>query len=91
MSDKILRVVQVGTHHDHAPAPISTFDHMEGFELLGIINDTDEPGDSMHPMFNEPHADNVPEYITWENLERILKKLSGRSDIFYGTNKEVLL
>lgn len=66
MADKVLRVVQVGTHHDHAPAPISTFDHMEGFELLGIINDTDEPGDSMHPMFNEPHADNVPEYITWE-------------------------
>ena len=31
------------------------------------------------------------EYITWENLERILKKLSGREDIFYGTNSEVLL
>ena len=31
------------------------------------------------------------EFITWENLERIVKKLSGRSDIFYGTNKEVLL
>lgn len=31
------------------------------------------------------------EYITWENLERIFKKLSGHKDIFYGTNKEVLL
>jgi peptidoglycan/xylan/chitin deacetylase (PgdA/CDA1 family) len=31
------------------------------------------------------------EYITWENLERILKKLSGRAEIFYGTNREVLL
>ena len=31
------------------------------------------------------------EYITWEELERILKKLSGREDIFYGTNSEVLL
>lgn len=31
------------------------------------------------------------EYITWENLERILKKLSGREDIFYGTNREVLV
>ena len=30
------------------------------------------------------------EYITWENLERILKKLSGREEIFYGTNTEVL-
>ncbi|MBQ8320726.1 MAG: polysaccharide deacetylase family protein [Clostridia bacterium] len=30
------------------------------------------------------------EYITWENLERILKKLSGREEIFYGTNSEVL-
>ena len=31
------------------------------------------------------------EYITWENLEIILKKLSGREEIFYGTNTEVLL
>ena len=31
------------------------------------------------------------EFISWENLERILKKLSGKEDIFYGTNKEVLL
>ncbi|MBE5753607.1 MAG: polysaccharide deacetylase [Clostridiales bacterium] len=27
----------------------------------------------------------------WENFERICKKLSGKADIFYGTNKEVLL
>lgn len=31
------------------------------------------------------------EYISWEKFERICKKLSGRADIFYGTNKEVLL
>lgn len=31
------------------------------------------------------------EYITWENFERICKKLSGREDIFYGTNAEALL
>ncbi|MBQ7924029.1 MAG: polysaccharide deacetylase family protein [Clostridia bacterium] len=31
------------------------------------------------------------EYISWEAFERICKKLSGRADIFYGTNKEVLL
>jgi peptidoglycan/xylan/chitin deacetylase (PgdA/CDA1 family) len=31
------------------------------------------------------------EYISWENFERICKKLSNRADIFYGTNKEVLL
>lgn len=30
-------------------------------------------------------------YISWEKFERICKKLSGRADIFYGTNKEVLL
>ena len=30
-------------------------------------------------------------YITWEAFERICKKLSGKEDIFYGTNKEVLL
>jgi len=31
------------------------------------------------------------EYITWEKFEQICKKLSNHSDIFYGTNKEVLL
>lgn len=28
-------------------------------------------------------------YITWEKFEEICKKLAGRSEIFYGTNKEV--
>ena len=31
------------------------------------------------------------EYISWETFERICKKLSGKADIFYGTNREVLL
>ena len=31
------------------------------------------------------------EYISWETFERICQKLSGKADIFYGTNKEVLL
>ena len=31
------------------------------------------------------------EYISWENFERICQKLSGHGDIFYGTNREVLL
>ena len=31
------------------------------------------------------------EFISWEKMEDICKKLSGRADIFYGTNKEVLL
>ena len=31
------------------------------------------------------------ERITWENFDRICKKMSGREDIFYGTNKEILL
>ena len=30
-------------------------------------------------------------YITWEEFERICQKLAGHEDIFYGTNKEVLL
>ena len=31
------------------------------------------------------------EYISWEKFEEICKKLANREDIFYGTNKEVLL
>ena len=30
------------------------------------------------------------EYITWEKFEEVCKRLSGKSDIFYGTNLEVL-
>ena len=30
-------------------------------------------------------------YIAWEKFEEICKKLSGREDIFYCTNKEALL
>ena len=29
------------------------------------------------------------EYITWENFEKICARLAGRSEIFYGTNREV--
>lgn len=28
--------------------------------------------------------------VTWEKFERLCKKLSGKADIFYGTNREVL-
>jgi peptidoglycan/xylan/chitin deacetylase (PgdA/CDA1 family) len=31
------------------------------------------------------------EYISWEKFEQICKKLANHDDIFYGTNKEVLL
>lgn len=31
------------------------------------------------------------EYISWERFEEICRMLSGHSDIFYGTNREVLL
>jgi peptidoglycan/xylan/chitin deacetylase (PgdA/CDA1 family) len=31
------------------------------------------------------------EYISWEKFEDICRKLAGRADIFYGTNREVLL
>lgn len=31
------------------------------------------------------------QYITWEEFERICQKLAGHEDIFYGTNREVLL
>ena len=30
------------------------------------------------------------EYISWEKFEEVCKRLSGKDDIFYGTNKEVL-
>lgn len=31
------------------------------------------------------------EYITWERFEAVCRRLAGHSDIFYGTNREVLL
>ncbi|MBQ8230172.1 MAG: polysaccharide deacetylase family protein [Clostridia bacterium] len=55
-------------------------------EFLAL--DTDEP----QLLYIWGHAFEFDaEYISWENFERICKKLSGKADIFYGTNKEVLL
>ena len=34
---------------------------------------------------------NDPKYITWEDFEEFCKMMSGQDDIFYGTNKEILL
>ena len=31
------------------------------------------------------------EYITWERFEEVCRRLAGRADVFYGTNREVLL
>ena len=31
------------------------------------------------------------EYISWESFERICRRLSGHADVFYGTNREILL
>ena len=31
------------------------------------------------------------EYITWEKFEQVCKKISNKADIFYGTNREVLV
>ena len=37
------------------------------------------------------HAYEFDLYDAWDKFEDILKKLSGHEDIFYGTNKEILL
>ena len=31
------------------------------------------------------------EYLTWERFEEVCRRLAGRADVFYGTNREVLL
>ncbi|MDD3477800.1 MAG: polysaccharide deacetylase family protein [Candidatus Izemoplasmatales bacterium] len=37
------------------------------------------------------HSYEFDQYDTWNAFESLLKKLSGHSDIYYGTNQEVLL
>ncbi len=55
-------------------------------EFLAL--DTDEP----QMLYIWGHAYELDaELITWEKFEAVCKKLAGRSEIFYGTNKEVLL
>ena len=55
-------------------------------EFLSL--DTDEP----QMLYIWGHAYELDaELITWEKFEAVCKKLAGRSEIFYGTNKEVLL
>jgi peptidoglycan/xylan/chitin deacetylase (PgdA/CDA1 family) len=63
----------------------------EGFEALVdkfLALETDKP----QLLYIMGHAYEMDaNLITWENFERICAKLSGRSDIFYGTNKEIIL
>ncbi|MBR5528290.1 MAG: Gfo/Idh/MocA family oxidoreductase [Clostridia bacterium] len=61
-----LRVVQVGTEHDHACGPYFTVKHMpEKFEIIGIIEEKEDPVHQCGNFFKEPPAD-LPPYITWE-------------------------
>ena len=63
---KTLRVVQVGFAHDHAPAPIDTFRRIEGFEIIGFINDNDERQEYIFKNCYEAKGLTPPPVITWE-------------------------
>ena len=47
--------------------------------------------DSPKIMYIWGHAYEFDIRNDWDKFEEVLKRLSGHDDIFYGTNKEVLL
>lgn len=52
-----------------------------------IALETDKP--QIFYIFGHSYEFDI--YNTWDKFEEFCKKISGKSDIFYGTNKEVLL
>ena len=51
-----------------------------------------ESGEEPRLLYIWGHSfDMDAELLSWEKFEKLCKKLSGRSDIFYGTNSQVLL
>ncbi len=68
--------------------------HMEADKLfeLGeafIKLETDTP--KIFYIWGHSYENDYSDDITWERLEDFFKLISGKSDIFYGTNREVLL
>ncbi len=60
-----LRVVQVGTEHDHAPAFMDAISHIpEYYDLIGIIEEKENP--DCQSAIMSWSADRFPPYITWE-------------------------
>ncbi|MBR1677374.1 MAG: polysaccharide deacetylase family protein [Clostridia bacterium] len=61
--------------------------------LFDIINEfLGQNGDKPQLLYIWGHSYEMDaEYITWEKFEEACKLLSGRKEIFYGTNSEVLL
>lgn len=72
-------------------SPNASADHLDALEVLTdrfLALETDKP----QLLFVVGHAYGLDyENERWAKLETLFQKISGRDDIFYGTNKEVLL
>lgn len=104
--ERVAEVVRTrtGVKYARTNKSINSFDLPKNLYLLDGIYYCDERFESIVEEFLALETDTPQllyiwghtyemdfEYITWEKFESLCQKMSGRSDIFYGTNKEVLL
>ncbi len=60
-------------------------------ELVDAFIASESEEEQLLYVWGHSYELDIANRITWEQFEKICQKLSGRGDIFYGTNKEVLL
>lgn len=69
--------------------PTCHHDDADVFELIEQF--LEDKGESSILFYMWGHSYEFDINNNWERMEKILKRLSGKEDIFYGTNTEVLL
>lgn len=69
--------------------PTCHHDNEKVFELLDEF--VNKPGDEPRLFYLWGHSYEFDVNGNWERLEKICERVAGRDDIFFGTNKEVLL
>lgn len=71
----------------------TVYHHGDGFKMLDDIFDKfiNTHTDEMQIMYIWGHSYEFDIHNDWDKMEEFLKKISLRNDIFYGTNREVLL
>lgn len=69
--------------------PTCHHDNEKVFELLEEF--VNKPGDEPQLFYLWGHSYEFDVNGNWERLEKICERVAGRDDIFFGTNKEVLL
>ena len=61
------------------------------FEIAEKFFNDDSPEDKLFYLWAHTYEFDYKENMLWDRFEQLCKLISGKSNVFYGTNKEVLL